>query len=91
MNFTPLEYLLIVSTILEFNPLFQTIKAIKRKSVEDLSLYTFLYITIIGALWLIYGFTIHSLPLIIGNIIKLFSALSVVIIYFAYRKKKNSL
>lgn len=87
MHFTPLEYLVIASTILEFNPLFQAIKAVRRKSVEDVSLYTFLSITIIGTLWLIYGFTIQNIPLIIGNTIKLFTALSVVVIYLIYRKR----
>lgn len=87
MHITPLEYLVIASTILEFNPLLQTIKAIKRKSVEDLSIWTFLSITTLGTLWLIYGFTIKNLPLIIGNSIKLFTALSVVVIYFVYKKK----
>lgn len=89
MSLTPLEYLLIISTILEFNPLFQTIKSLKRRSVEDLSIWTFLSITIIGILWLVYGFTIHSLPLIIGNSIKLFTAASVVVLYVIYRKKHN--
>lgn len=48
MHLTPLEYLVIASTILEFNPLLQAVKAIKRKSVEDLPVWTFLSITTIG-------------------------------------------
>lgn len=86
MNLTPLEYILIISTLLEFNPLFQAIKSVRKKSVKDVSLYTFLSIVIIGMLWLIYGISIHNWPLIIGNVIKLFTALSVVIIYFKYQK-----
>ncbi len=85
MNLTPLEYILIVSTLLEFNPLFQAIKSVRTKSVEGVSLYTFLSISIIGTLWLIYGISIQNLPLIIGNVIKLFTALCVVFIYFKYR------
>ena len=85
MNLTPIEYVLITSTLLELNPLFQTVKSVKEKNVKSVSLYTFLSITIIGALWLAYGISIHNWPLIFGNIIKLFSALSVVIIYFKYR------
>ena len=88
MNLTPLEYILIISTLLEFNPLFQAIKSVRKKSVKDVSLYTFLSIVIIGTLWLIYGVYIHNWPLIIGNVIKLFTALSVVIIYFKYRNKE---
>ena len=87
MNFSPLEILVMISTLLEFNPLFQAVKAIKRKSVKDLSVYTFLLITIIGTLWLVYGISINNVPLIVGNSIKLFTAFSVVVIYFVYRKK----
>lgn len=85
MNLTPLEYILIVSTLLEFNPLFQAVKSVKNKSVKDLSLGTFLSIVVIGTLWLVYGISINSIPLIIGNGIKLLTALSVVVIYFKYK------
>ena len=86
MNLTSLEYILIVSTILEFNPLFQAVKSLRTKSVKDIAPLTFAAILVIGILWLIYGFSISSLPLIIGNAIKLFIGLSVVIIYAIYRK-----
>lgn len=85
MDLTTLEMILIISTILEFNPLFQAVKSIKNKSVKDVSLLTFLSIVVIGSLWLYYGITISSIPLIIGNIIKLFTGLVVVVIYFKYR------
>ena len=82
MSLTPLEYILIISTLLEFNPLFQAVKSVRNKSVKDVSLWTFLSIVVIGTLWLVYGITIHNWPLIIGNVIKLLTALSVVVIYF---------
>ena len=85
MQLTPLEMLLIVSTVLEFNPLFQAVKSIRTKKVNDLSVWTFLSIFVIGGLWLYYGITITSIPLIIGNTIKLFTALAVVIIYLRYK------
>ena len=88
MHFTPLDYILIASTILEFNPLFQTIKSVKTKSVKDISLLTFVSILTIGTLWLFYGITIKSIPLIIGNAIKLFTSLTVVVIYLKYRNRK---
>lgn len=89
INLSTLEVILIISTLLEFNPLFQAIKSIKRRSVKDLSLYTFISITIIGLLWLYYGITINNIPLIIGNSIKLFTSLSVVIIYLKYKNTKQ--
>lgn len=85
MQLTPLEYMLIASTILEFNPLFQAVKSIRKKSVQDVSLWTFLSILVIGGMWLAYGIIIHNIPLIIGNSIKLFAAFAVVVIYFKYR------
>ncbi len=89
MNLAPLEYILIVSTLLEFNPLFQAAKSVKNKSVKDVSLWTFLSIVTIGTLWLVYGITIRNWPLIIGNTIKLFTALAVVVIYFKYRNERS--
>ena len=88
MHLTPLDYILIASTILEFNPLFQTIKSVKTRSVKDISLLTFVSILTIGTVWLFYGITIKSIPLIIGNAIKLFTSLTVVVIYLKYRNRK---
>ena len=87
MHLTTLEVILVISTILEFNPLFQALKSIKSKSVQDVSIMTFSSILIIGSLWLYYGITINSIPLIIGNAIKLTTSFIVVAIYFKYRNK----
>jgi uncharacterized protein with PQ loop repeat len=86
MQLTPLETILVISTVLEFNPLFQAAKSIKSKNVDNVSIWTFLSIVSIGSLWLYYGITISNIPLIVGNAIKLFTALVVVLIYFRYRK-----
>ena len=85
-----LETLAISSTVLEFNPLLQTIKSYRAKKAEEISLGTFIVISLIGTLWLTYGISIHNLPLVIGNIIKLFSAASVVLIVLKYRHKNTS-
>ena len=79
-----LEILLVTTAILEFNPLMQAIKMVKLKEVKDISVWTYVMIFIIGILWLIYGFNINSLPLIVGNSIKLIASFSVIIIYFIY-------
>ena len=87
-----LEILLIVTSILEFNPLFQSIKFIRLKQAKSVSVWTYVMIFSIGILWLIYGFQINSVPLIIGNAIKMFASLSVIVIYFRYKpsiKKKS--
>jgi MtN3 and saliva related transmembrane protein len=90
MHLTPLEMILVVSTLLEFNPLFQAVKSIKTKSVKDVSIWTFLSIVIIGGLWLYYGIMIMSIPLIIGNTIKLFTALAVIVIYVKYKNSATT-
>lgn len=85
-----IEMILIASTLLELNPLFQTVKIIKLKESKDISIWTYLMILSIGTMWLFYGISIHSLPLIMGNGIKLFSSLTVVIAYMVYKKTKTT-
>ncbi len=89
MHLTPLEWILVITTLLEFNPLFQTFKSIRNKSVKDISPWTFVSIATIGSLWLYEGFLISNTPLIIGNAFKLFSSLSVIAVYFYFKNKKG--
>lgn len=77
--------------MLEFNPVFQAIKIVRLKQAKDVSLYTFLMILGIGAMWLVYGIQIQSLPLIIGNSIKLFASLTVIIAYTIYKQPKTNI
>lgn len=79
---TPLEWLLAATCILEFNPLLQAYKGWKNESVENVSVGTFFSIFIIGGLWLTYGCNIGSVPLIIGNAIKLISSAMVLAVCF---------
>lgn len=92
MQLTTLEYIIIVSTLLEFNPLLQAVKSVRTRNVEDLSVYTFIAISLIGLLWLYYGFTIGNVPIIVGNAIKLFTSLAVIFIYIRFHllEKKTS-
>lgn len=85
------EIMLIASTMLEFNPVLQAIKIIRLKQAKDVSVYTFLMILVIGIMWLIYGIQIKSLPLIIGNSIKLFASLTVIIVYLIYKQPKANI
>tara|TARA_Y100000310_G_scaffold130972_1_gene130191 strand:- start:28273 stop:28524 length:252 start_codon:yes stop_codon:yes gene_type:complete len=80
-----LEIILIVTTILEFNPLLQGIKMFKHKNVENISIWTYIMIFVIGLLWFIYGYSIWSIPLIIGNGIKILTSLVVMGIYIKYK------
>ena len=85
------EIMLIASTMLEFNPVFQAIKIIRLKEAKDVSVYTFLMILVISVMWLTYGIQIKSLPLIIGNSIKLFASLTVIIVYLIYKQPKANI
>jgi uncharacterized protein with PQ loop repeat len=89
MPVTPFEMMLITSTVLEFNPILQTIKIIKLKEAKDVSIWTYLMIFIIGVMWLVYSIQIESLPLIIGNAIKIFASLTVIVVYLRYRRGKR--
>ena len=63
----------------------QTYKLIKRKSSDDISILTY-FILIPGiVVWIIYGININSFPLISSNIIALFGAGSIAILYFVYK------
>ncbi|MFA5024816.1 MAG: SemiSWEET family transporter [Patescibacteria group bacterium] len=91
MKIGPLEIMLIISTLLEFNPLFQTVKIVKLKQAADVSLWTYVTILTVGILWLLYGIQLQSLPMIIGNAIKLFASLTVVIVYFIYKNSRSKI
>jgi len=82
------EIMLITSTLLEFNPLLQTIKIVRLKKSQEVSVVTFIMILIIGVMWLVYGIKINSLPLIIGNAIKLITSCTVILVYLIYKNKQ---
>ncbi|TSE10132.1 hypothetical protein FOF46_05795 [Aquimarina algiphila] len=82
----PIEILGLVAAILTttaFLP--QVYKTWKTKSTDSLSL-SMLYIFVIGVLcWLIYGFLINSVPIILANFITAISGF--LLLYFKYRYK----
>ena len=87
MPLSAFEIMLIISTLLELGPLFQTYKIIKSKQTQSISPITYFLILLIGIMWLFYGIQISSLPLIIGNSIKLIASLSVILAYMIYKRK----
>ncbi len=58
----------------------QVYKAWRTKSLKDLSIWMLLLIMFSTILWLIYGFGIHSGPVIAGNIVVL--TLSFLLLFF---------
>jgi MtN3 and saliva related transmembrane protein len=64
----------------------QTFKIFRRKSSADVSLTTYLMLLPGATAWLLYGIGLGNMPLIITNIIGLISCISVIIVYFVYKK-----
>ena len=83
MNIEIFGYIAAVLTTAAFLP--QLIKTIKTKKADDVSLVT-LIMFIIGVLcWIIYGYKISSIPILIANLITLILNLLILIskIYFS--------
>ncbi|HCL99312.1 MAG: hypothetical protein UU65_C0006G0014 [candidate division CPR2 bacterium GW2011_GWC1_41_48] len=81
--------LIIISTPIELMPFLQMKKSIKNKSVNDLSPYPAAGFSLLGIMWLSYGMGINSLPLVVTNVAKLISNISVVCVYFYFRSIKK--
>ncbi len=83
----PIEILGLAAAVLTtaaFLP--QVYKTWKTKSTDSLSL-SMLFIFVSGVLcWLVYGFLIDSLPIILANFVTAISGF--VLLYFKYRYKK---
>ena len=63
----------------------QVFKAWKEKSTKDISLAMYLVLTIGLSLWLYYGFSIESLPIILANAITLLLVLSMVFLKLKHK------
>ena len=83
MNIEIFGYIAAVLTTAAFLP--QLIKTLKTKKADDVSLIT-LIMFIIGVLcWIIYGYQISSIPILIANLVTLILNLLILIskIYFS--------
>ena len=83
MNVEIFGYIAAVLTTAAFLP--QLIKTLKTKKAEDVSLVT-LIMFIVGVLcWIIYGYKISSIPILLANLITLLLNLLILIskIYFS--------
>lgn len=70
-------------TTLAFLP--QVIKAWKTKHTKDISLITFMALTIGVFLWLIYGIFIESLPVTLANGISLILVFTMLVLKIIYK------
>jgi MtN3 and saliva related transmembrane protein len=76
-------------TTLSFLP--QVLKTYRSRSAKDISLVMFLLFSLGVFLWLLYGLSIQSMPIIISNFITLVLSLSILVMKFWFgRKTKGS-
>lgn len=64
----------------------QLYKTFTTKRVKDLSLYTLLLILTTNVLWLLHGYFIMDISLIVAGIISIFVNSTLLTLYFLYRK-----
>jgi MtN3 and saliva related transmembrane protein len=62
----------------------QVIKIYKRKSAKDISVWTWLILSVGSSIWILYGIEINSYPLIIGNIAALICFIIIIVGWFLY-------
>jgi MtN3 and saliva related transmembrane protein len=67
----------------------QAYKIYKNKSSKDVSLITCSIFFLGNIVWLIYGISLHELPIIISFSIGILGSLSVVLMWFTYRARKR--
>src|SRR5208283_5228186 len=63
----------------------QALHSFRTKSVRDISLVMLVSLNVGLLLWVAYGFLIHSLPLILPNLITFFMAFPLLIMKLRYR------
>jgi len=87
MNVEIFGYIAAILTTAAFLP--QLIKTLKTKKAEDVSLIT-LIMFIVGVLcWIIYGYKISSIPILLANLITLLLNLLILISKIYFSKSQN--
>jgi len=65
----------------------QIIKIFRRKSVADISPFTFFILALGMSVWLFYGFYLSDRPLVVTNIVGLVLVIVILVQYWLYRGK----
>lgn len=73
-------------TMLGFIP--QVLKMWRTKSVKDISLPTFIQISVGASLWILYGIHIRDLIVIAANIVTLTTLILAITLYLQYKKNQ---
>ena len=67
----------------------QIYKIFKRKSAKDISVMTYSILSIGSVVWLLYGFEIKSVPVIVLNALCLFAFILILIGCYLYGQEKK--
>ena len=67
----------------------QLYKTYTTKSVKDLSLYSLLLILLTNLLWLLHGYFIINISLIVAGIFSMIINVALLTLYFLYRKNRR--
>ena len=81
---------IVAATITSFGVFPQLIKTWQTKKAEDLSYGMLLFLIIGVTLWLLYGFMIKAIPVILESAISLSSIIGVLILKIIYRRNYES-
>ena len=65
----------------------QLYKTYITKSVKDLSLFSLSLILMTNLIWLLHGYFISDISLIVAGLVSMIINVSLLILYFIYRKK----
>ena len=76
----------IVNSIQLFPQLYKTYIT---KSVKDLSLYSLIFILLTNVLWLLHGYFIIDISLIVAGTVSMIINVALLILFFLYRKNKR--
>jgi MtN3 and saliva related transmembrane protein len=73
-------------TMFAFLP--QIFKAVKTKSIKDVSIFTLLQFALGVFLWMLYGMHLKNIIMIVANVFTLLSIVIILFLYFYYRRPK---
>lgn len=66
----------------------QLYKTYLTKRVHDLSLYSLILILMTSLLWLLHGYFIGDISLIVAGVVSMIVNMSLLLLYFLYRKRR---
>lgn len=84
-SFTLVGYAAAICTTISFVP--QLVRVWQRRTARDISLSMFLVFSIGEFLWLLYGITIRSLPVILANAVTLLLAMTILILKLIFDRR----